>query len=391
MAAPGPVEELASKDAYLAEAEGRVLEVVKGGILLDRTVFYARGGGQPGDIGVLRWDGGEVEVLDTIRHEGKPLHVVDAEAALPGPGTSVYGVIDWERRYRTMKTHTALHALSGVVFRDFGAKVTGGNMEPGMARMDFELDGISVEFGQQVERKLNEELTKGYPTEILYLARQEALQDPDLIRTKVNLIPEWVEEIRVVDIVGLDRQADGGTHVASTLEVGHVTVVKTESKGKANKRMRIELTGQSRPLPSVHQSSERHPMSVIVGYLSSDRGIKALERGIEEAKLRNTNLVVVHSLHGVGKDDDEDVIKSDRDIAALEESLQGKGVEFSVHNYVRGNEPAQDLIRAAEEFDGELIVIGLRQRSSAGKFLLGSNAHDILMDAPCPVLTVKAD
>ena len=244
MAGPGPVEELASKDAYLAEAEGRVLEVVKGGILLDRTVFYARGGGQPGDIGVLRWDGGEVEVLDTIRHEGKPLHVVDAEAALPGPGTTVYGVIDWERRYRTMKTHTALHALSGVVFRDFGAKVTGGNMEPGMARMDFELDGISVEFGQQVERKLNEELTKGYPTEIIYLARQEALQDPDLIRTKVNLIPEWVEEIRVVDIVGLDRQADGGTHVASTLEVGHVTVVKTESKGKANKRMRIELTGQ---------------------------------------------------------------------------------------------------------------------------------------------------
>jgi misacylated tRNA(Ala) deacylase len=244
MAAPGPVEELASRDAYLAEAEGRVLEVVEGGILLDRTVFYARGGGQPGDVGVLRWDEGEVEVLDTIRHEGKPLHVVDAEAVLPGPGTAVYGVIDWERRYRTMKTHTALHALSGVVFRDFGAKVTGGNMEPGTARMDFELDGISVEFGQQVERKLNEELTKGYPTEIIYLARQEALQDPDLIRTKVNLIPEWVEEIRVVDIVGLDRQADGGTHVASTLEVGHVTVVKTESKGKANKRMRIELTGQ---------------------------------------------------------------------------------------------------------------------------------------------------
>jgi misacylated tRNA(Ala) deacylase len=140
-----------------------------------------------------------------------------------------------------MRTHTALHALSGVVFRDFGAKVTGGNMEPGIARMDFELDGITVEFGQQVERKLNEELVKGYPTEVVYLARTEALNDPDLIRTKVNLIPEWVEEIRVVDIVGLDRQADGGTHVASTLEVGPVRVVKTESKGKANKRMRIEL------------------------------------------------------------------------------------------------------------------------------------------------------
>ena len=132
------------------------------------------------------------------------------------------GVIDWERRYLTMKTHTALHALSGVIFRDFGAKVTGGNMDPGVARMDFELDGISVEFGQAVERKLNEELTKGYPTEVVFMARDEALRDPDLIRTKVNLIPEWVEEIRVIDIVGLDRQADGGTHVASTLEVGQV-------------------------------------------------------------------------------------------------------------------------------------------------------------------------
>ena len=158
MAGPGPVEELASRDAYLAEAEGRVLEVVEGGILLDRTVFYARGGGQPGDVGVLRWDGGEVEVLDTIRHEGKPLHVVDAEAVLPGPGTAVYGVIDWERRYRTMKTHTALHALSGVVFRDFGAKVTGGNMEPGMARMDFELESMSSDFAERVESLANAEL-----------------------------------------------------------------------------------------------------------------------------------------------------------------------------------------------------------------------------------------
>ncbi|HEY7469169.1 MAG TPA: alanyl-tRNA editing protein [Acidimicrobiia bacterium] len=242
MAGSGSIEEIASKDAYTTEAEGSVLEVVEGGLLLDRTVFYARGGGQPGDIGVIRWDGGEVEVIDTVRREGKPFHVVPEGSVLPDPGTPVHGVIDWARRYRTMRTHTALHALSGVVFRDFGAKVTGGNMEPGVARMDFELDGISVEFGQQVERKLNEELTKGYPTEVIYMARQEALKDPDLIRTKVNLIPEWVDEIRVIDIVGLDRQADGGTHVASTLEVGEVRVVKTESKGKANKRMRIELT-----------------------------------------------------------------------------------------------------------------------------------------------------
>jgi misacylated tRNA(Ala) deacylase len=168
------------------------------------------------------------------------VHLVSGDE-LPAPGTPVEAVIDWERRYRLMRTHTALHALSGVVFRDFGAKVTGGNMEPGVARMDFELEGISAEFGRMVEERLNHELIAGYPTEILFLAREIALSDPDLIRTKVNLIPEYVEEIRVVDIVGLDRQADGGTHVRSTVEVGSVRVVKTESKGKANKRMRIEL------------------------------------------------------------------------------------------------------------------------------------------------------
>jgi misacylated tRNA(Ala) deacylase len=242
MAESGPTEELAAGDAYLAEAEGSVLQTAPDGLFLDRTVFYARGGGQPGDVGMIRWVGGEVEVLDTIRREGMPFHLVAEGSPLPEPGTPVHGRIDWERRYRTMRTHTALHALSGVIFRDFGAKVTGGNMEPGVARMDFELDGITVEFGQEVERRLNQELIRGYPTEVIYMAREEALKDPDLIRTKVNLIPDWVREIRVIDIVGLDRQADGGTHVASTLEVGQVRVVKTESKGKANKRMRIELS-----------------------------------------------------------------------------------------------------------------------------------------------------
>ena len=242
MAANGPIEELAPKDSYLSRAEGNVLDVGEGGLYLDRTVFYARGGGQPGDIGTITWDGGSVDVIDTIRKDGKPFHVVTEGATLPDPGTSVEGVIDWGRRYVTMRTHTALHALSGVVYRDYGAKVTGGNMTPGEARMDFELEGISVEFGNEVERKLNEELVKGYPTEILVLAREIALQDPDLIRTKVNLIPEFVQEIRVVDIKGLDRQADGGTHVNSTLEVGRIEVVKTESKGKSNKRMRIRVT-----------------------------------------------------------------------------------------------------------------------------------------------------
>ncbi|MGH3650499.1 MAG: alanyl-tRNA editing protein [Acidimicrobiia bacterium] len=242
MAGNGPTEELAAKDSYLSTAEGRVLEVSEGGLFLDRTVFYARGGGQPGDVGTIVWNGGSVAVVDTIRKDGKPFHVVADNSVLPDPGTPVEGAIDWDRRYVTMRTHTALHALSGVVYRDFGAKVTGGNMTPGEARMDFELDSISVEFGNEVERKLNEELVKGYPTEIIVMAREIALQDPDLIRTKVNLIPEFVTEIRVVDIKGLDRQADGGTHVNSTLEVGRVEVVKTESKGKANKRMRIRVT-----------------------------------------------------------------------------------------------------------------------------------------------------
>ena len=241
MAGTGPTEELAPKDSYLSHAEGTVSDVLAGGLFLDRTVFYARGGGQPGDIGTITWDGGSVEIIDTIRRDGRPFHVVADGSELPDPGSSVEGVIDWERRYLTMRTHTALHALSGVVFRDFNAKVTGGNMTPGEARMDFELDSISVEFGKEVERKLNEELIKGYPTEIIVMAREIALQDPDLIRTKVNLIPDFIQEIRVVDIKGLDRQADGGTHVNSTLEVGKIEVVKTESKGKANKRMRIRV------------------------------------------------------------------------------------------------------------------------------------------------------
>lgn len=242
MAGSGPTEELAPKDSYLSAAEGHVLDVAEDGLFLDRTVFYVRGGGQPGDVGTITWDGGSVEVVDTVRRDGRPLHIVADSSALPDPGAPVEGVIDWGRRYVTMRVHTALHALSGVVYRDYGAKVTGGNMTPGEARMDFELEGISAEFGREVERILNGELVKGYPTEIVTMAREIALQDPDLIRTKVNLIPEFVKEIRVVDIKGLDRQADGGTHVNSTLEVGRIEVVKTESKGKSNKRMRIRVT-----------------------------------------------------------------------------------------------------------------------------------------------------
>jgi misacylated tRNA(Ala) deacylase len=232
-------EEIAARDAYARQTDAEVVEVLDDGLVLDRTVFYPRGGGQPGDQGVIRWPGGELPIIDTVRRGGTPVHVYEGVAPLPG--TRVVAEIDWERRHLLMRTHTALHSLSAIIWRDFDAKVTGGNMEPGTARMDFELEGMSVEFGRQVEDKLNEELLADHRVEILFLPRDEALADPDLIRTKVNLLPAFIDPIRVVHIVGLDKQADGGTHVASTLEVGVVRVVKTESKGKANKRIRIEL------------------------------------------------------------------------------------------------------------------------------------------------------
>jgi misacylated tRNA(Ala) deacylase len=227
----GVTEELFSTDAYARTCEATVTAVTDDGVVLDRTVFYARGGGQPGDTGRLRWEGGQVRVADTLVLEGDP----------PAVGMAVNAEIDWDRRHTLMRTHTALHALSGIVFRDYGAKVTGGNMEPGAARMDFELQTITPEFGREVEEKLNAELAADRAVRVTFLPRSDALADPDLIRTKVNLIPESVDPIRVIDIDGLDKQADGGTHVRSTAEVGRVRVAKTENKGKDFKRMRIEL------------------------------------------------------------------------------------------------------------------------------------------------------
>jgi misacylated tRNA(Ala) deacylase len=233
-------EELYSTDAYAKSCAASVVETTDDGVVLDRTVFYARSGGQPGDTGVLRWDGGEVAVTDTFKRGGTLVHAVEGEA--PPAGTAVTAEIDWGRRHTLMRTHTALHVLSGVVFTGFGAKVTGGNIsEPGVARMDFELHAMSAEFGRDVEERLNEALAADAPVHVSFLPRAEAFADPDLIRTKVSLIPEAVDPIRVIDIEGLDKQADGGTHVRSTAEVGRVRVAKTESKGKAFKRMRIEL------------------------------------------------------------------------------------------------------------------------------------------------------
>ena len=245
MTGAGRTEQIAAVDAYATSTLAVVTEVLDDGVELDRTVFYARGGGQPGDRGTLSWAGGSCAVTDTFTRDGRMVHMVDdlhaATAAGLSAGVSVEAAIDGERRHLLMRTHTALHALSGIVFRDYGAKVTGGNMEPGTARMDFELVSLPPGFGDEVEAKLNAALEEDHEVHVLFMPRAEALADPDLIRTKVNLIPEAVDPIRIIDIVGLDRQADGGTHVRSTAEVGRVRVVKTENKGKTFKRMRIEL------------------------------------------------------------------------------------------------------------------------------------------------------
>ncbi len=233
-------EQIAATDAYAREVDAEVTAALDGAVVLSRTVFHARGGGQPGDSGWLWWEGGEVRVADTLHAEDRVLHVVEDDP--PAPGTPVKAEIDWPRRYLLMRTHTALHTLSGIVWREYGAEVTGGNMEPGTARMDFELDAITPEFAREVELRLNAVLAEGHPVTVRFLPRAEALADPDLIRTKASLIPEHVDPIRVIDIEGVDRQADGGTHVRTTAEVGQVRVVKTENKGKGFKRMRIALT-----------------------------------------------------------------------------------------------------------------------------------------------------
>ncbi len=235
---------LFAEDAYLSSCEAVLTQLRPDGVVLDRTVFYPRGGGQPGDTGVLRWSGGAARVEETTRsrEDGALVHRVLPGAELPPAGTAVTAEIDWGRRHVLMRTHTALHALSGIIFTEYGARVTGGNMdEGGTARMDFELASMSQELGREIEDRLNARLAEDVPVLVGFLPRAEALADPDLIRTKVSLIPEAVDPIRVVDIVGIDKQADGGTHVRSTAEVGRVRVVKTESKGKANKRMRIQL------------------------------------------------------------------------------------------------------------------------------------------------------
>jgi misacylated tRNA(Ala) deacylase len=223
------------RDAYRREFDATVLAARDDQVALDRTAFYPTGGGQPHDIGTIAGS----NVVD-VRKEGDLVwHRLDGP--VPAEGEQVHSEIDWDRRHALMRTHTALHVLCGVIWNEWGKAVTGGNMEPLEARMDFEFDPLPEGFGPRIEELVNRELTTARPIEVSFLPRDQALGDEDLIRTKVNLIPESVQEIRVVDITGLDKQADGGTHVRSTDEVGRIQVVKTESKGKGNKRIRIKV------------------------------------------------------------------------------------------------------------------------------------------------------
>jgi len=226
-------------DSYLSEFEATVIAVEGNGVVLDRTAFYPGGGGQPADRGILVWEGGEAQVVKVKKQGDYAWHELDGEP--PPVGTPVTGFLDWDHRYQLMRTHTALHILCGVIFRDYSALVTGGNMEPLKARMDFELEHMSADFAQEVEEKINAEVAAARPVRIYILPREEAFQIPDLIRTKINLLPEGIQEVRIVEIEGLDMQADGGTHVANTREVGRIRVVSHESKGRINKRLRIAL------------------------------------------------------------------------------------------------------------------------------------------------------
>jgi misacylated tRNA(Ala) deacylase len=241
-------EQLCYTDAYLKSVEARVSAVEAGDqvalIVLDRTVFYPGGGGQPADRGlIIRADDGRSWTVRAARKiGGEIVHELErADGEPPAVGDTVRVDLDWARRLALMRTHTALHALCGVVWRDYGALVTGGNMEPGSGRMDFEFERMSGDLVDAIEASVNLELAAAREVRVDVLPRDEAFAIPDLIRTKVNLLPPGIDEIRTIEIVGLDLQADGGTHVANTREVGGIRVTGYESKGRINKRIRIEL------------------------------------------------------------------------------------------------------------------------------------------------------
>lgn len=232
-------ERIYETEAYVRDFEAHVTAVDGQRLQLDRTAFYPTGGGQPCDKGALIHDG-VVRAVTEVHRAGEIVwHTFLGHP--PPEGAVVLGHIDWQRRYALMRTHTALHMLSAVVWRDYGRQVTGGDMKPLAGRLDFEFETLDLEIANAIERRLNEEVQAAREVRVALLPREEAFRIPDLIRTKVNLLPEGIRVVRTVEIVGLDLQADGGTHVANTREVGAVSLVGHESKGRKNKRLRIEL------------------------------------------------------------------------------------------------------------------------------------------------------
>jgi misacylated tRNA(Ala) deacylase len=232
-------EALYHTDAYLKEFEAVVTAVEGQAVVLDRTAFYPGGGGQPNDTGLLT-AGAQTWKVTKVRKAGADIwHEVDGTP--PAVGALVRGALDWDRRYQLMRTHTAMHVLCGVIFRDYGASVTGGNMEPLKGRMDFEFETMRQELVKEIEEKINVEVATARPVKVKSLPRAEAFAIPDLIRTKINLLPEGITEVRTVELEGLDLQADGGTHVANTREVGRIRVTDYKSKGKINKRLEVAV------------------------------------------------------------------------------------------------------------------------------------------------------
>lgn len=231
-------ELLYQTDSYIKEFTAQVigLDAEQNGIMLSRTAFYPGGGGQPNDVGTLFVGDKAYPVTKVVKGN---VHIIEGE--LPAVGIEVRGVLDWERRYKLMRTHTAMHILCGVVWRDYGASVTGGNMEPLEGRMDFEFETMQKELVSDIEAKINAEVDAARDLRVKILPREEAFQIPDLIRTKINLLPEGIPEVRTVEIVGLDLQADGGTHVANTREVGTLKITDYKSKGGINKRIYLSI------------------------------------------------------------------------------------------------------------------------------------------------------
>jgi misacylated tRNA(Ala) deacylase len=232
-------------DSYLNEFDASVTAVdeVSRAVVLERSTFYPGGGGQPCDTGSLMLAEQTWPVVKTRKGPQGVEHILGGDAALPAAGAVVHGKLDWEHRYQLMRTHTAMHILCGVVFRDYGAQVTGGDMEPLKGRMDFEFENLSKDLVQVIEEAVNREVAAAHSIRVQILPREQAFQIPDLIRTKINLLPPDIQFVRVVELVGLDLQADGGTHVANTREVGRMHVVDYKSKGKINKRIYLEMEG----------------------------------------------------------------------------------------------------------------------------------------------------